>query len=79
MFDIIILVIARFLVRSGQLGSSRTASRRYPEDALQAAPDIMAHRLSLFSQLEDPHAGEDLLFLADGEAVSVDPCTIRSL
>ena len=49
------------------------------EDIIQAAPNVMPHRTTLFSQLEDSDTGEDFLSFRKSPGVRIDESTVCAL
>ena len=51
----------------------------YLRKIIKVAPNVVSNRRDLFGKFINPHTGKDLLFLPDGEAISVNISTIYAL
>ena len=53
--------------------------RSYLRNIVKIAPNVVPNGRYLFGKFINPHTGKDLLFLPDGEAISVNKYTIDTL
>ena len=51
----------------------------YLRNIVKVAPNVVSDCRDLFGKFINPHTGKDLLFLPDGEAISVNKYTIDTL
>ena len=51
----------------------------YLRNIVKVAPNVVPNRRDLLGKFINPHTGKDLLFLPDGEAISVNKYTIDTL
>ena len=51
----------------------------YLRNIVKVAPNVVSNRRYLFGKFINSHTGKDLLFLPDGEAISINKYTIDTL